>query len=155
MHAKDAGCSKSRWLDGLIGQFDPGDTAARYHRLRHDLSVKVLDAQPDASVVIVETGFLTCLSGLLASPADSRQPDPRAPMLLPKAKVVKLVIMGGAYPAGQEYNFANAPAETASVLSDLDHAERPTRPHGSSASTLAPGFNPGRRRREAPPSIPS
>jgi hypothetical protein len=112
--AHDATCNKSVWLDGLVAHFNPGNKAARYPDCV-TLYRSTLASQPDASVVIVETGFLTCLSGLLASPPDTISPLTGA--ALARSKVSKLVIMGGEYPSGQEYNLDNAPAQTAAVLS--------------------------------------
>lgn len=119
----DPGCSSSLWLAGLIAQFDPGDTAGNYPDCV-SLYRSILAKQRDASVVIVETGFMTCLSGLLASPPDTFSSLTGA--ALAKAKVRQLVVMGGAFPSGGEYNFTNAPTETASVLSTW------TVPHGFS-----------------------
>ncbi|KAF2086024.1 inosine/uridine-preferring nucleoside hydrolase [Saccharata proteae CBS 121410] len=64
---------------------------------------KTLAAQANGSVTIASIGFFENLSGLLNSPADNYSsltgPD------LVRAKVSELVVMGGAYPAGREYNF--------------------------------------------------
>ncbi|KAK0711710.1 inosine/uridine-preferring nucleoside hydrolase [Lasiosphaeris hirsuta] len=54
-------------------------------------------------VVVVSIGFLDNLSGLLNSTADEHSPL-SGPELI-AAKVSELVVMGGAYPAGYEYNF--------------------------------------------------
>lgn len=60
-----------------------------------DVYRKALAAQPDGSVTIVSVGFLHNLANLLASDQD-----------LIRAKVCRLVAVGGGYPVGNEYNFA-------------------------------------------------
>ncbi|KAJ7248512.1 inosine/uridine-preferring nucleoside hydrolase [Mycena rebaudengoi] len=59
-----------------------------------ELYRKELSKQPDKSVTIVSIGLFVILSGLLNSTADA-------------AKVAELVVMGGDYPSGHEYNFYN------------------------------------------------
>jgi inosine-uridine nucleoside N-ribohydrolase len=64
---------------------------------------KILSGQPDHSVTLVSVGYLTNLRNLLQS-----QPDSNSPMSgreLVRAKVVRLVCMGGEYPSGREWNF--------------------------------------------------
>jgi len=95
-------CNESTWLPSLVSHFDLGDTRAKYPDCV-TLYRKTLAAQPDRSVVIVATGFFTCLAQLLSTPADAD---------LVKAKVAKLVVMGGAYPSGVEFNLESAPAES-------------------------------------------
>jgi inosine-uridine nucleoside N-ribohydrolase len=64
---------------------------------------KTLAAQPDSSVVIVQTGFSTNLARLLGSPADAA--SPLAGTDLVKRKVRLLVVMGGRFVDSQlEYN---------------------------------------------------
>lgn len=63
-----------------------------------------LNAAADDSVTIVSVGFMVNLRELLESPADADSPF--AGIDLVKRKVKKLVVMGGAYPAGQEWNFS-------------------------------------------------
>jgi hypothetical protein len=99
-------CNDSSWLGGLISHFDLGDTRAKYP----DCAMvyrKTLAAQPDRSVVIVATGFLTCLAQVLSTPRDAA---------LVKAKVARLVVMGGAYPKGFEFNLDSDPADSAAVF---------------------------------------
>jgi pyrimidine-specific ribonucleoside hydrolase len=63
---------------------------------------KALSSQPDKSVVIVTTGFLTNLADLLQSPADKYSKlDGRE---LVRRKVKQLVCMGGRFPSGSEFN---------------------------------------------------
>lgn len=86
------------------------DTIAMYRRL--------LAAELDGAVTFVAIGFMYTLERLLTS-----GPDAHSPLLgrdLVRAKVGRLVVMGGAYPysdirlleplKGAEYNFYNAPA---------------------------------------------
>jgi hypothetical protein len=63
---------------------------------------RILAKQPDHSVVIITTGFLTNLSNLLQSPADkSSNLDGKQ---LVNQKVKKLVSMAGRFPQGREFN---------------------------------------------------
>ncbi len=63
---------------------------------------KTLAIQPDKSVTIVTTGFLTNLSNLLQSKPDKYSKlDGKA---LVKHKVKQLVCMAGRFPAGSEFN---------------------------------------------------
>ncbi|KAK3380440.1 inosine/uridine-preferring nucleoside hydrolase [Lasiosphaeria ovina] len=64
---------------------------------------KVLSEAPDQSVTIASIGFFENLSGLLNSSADiySALSGPE----LIAAKVSELVVMGGEYPSGYEFNF--------------------------------------------------
>ncbi|KAL4888903.1 inosine-uridine preferring nucleoside hydrolase-domain-containing protein [Aspergillus ambiguus] len=76
---------------------------------------KVLSQQQDQSVTIASIGFLDNLSNLLNSPADNYSPLSGADLVA--AKVVELVVMGGAYPSGEEFNFiAYNPAAAAHVV---------------------------------------
>jgi hypothetical protein len=75
----------------------------------------VLSNAEDNSIHIISIGFLTNLADLLRSDPDNysslRGPD------LVNAKVSKLVIMGGYYPLGWEFNFGGSdPQSTAYVL---------------------------------------
>jgi inosine-uridine nucleoside N-ribohydrolase len=69
---------------------------------------KLLAAQPDGSVTIVTTGFLTNLRNLLDSPPDAS--SPLGGEALVKQKVKQWVCMGGIFPGGKfpngggEYN---------------------------------------------------
>ncbi|KAH8899056.1 inosine/uridine-preferring nucleoside hydrolase [Thozetella sp. PMI_491] len=64
---------------------------------------KTLAAAPNSSVTIASIGFLDNLSALLNSSADSISPL-TGPELI-AAKVAELVVMGGEYPSGREWNF--------------------------------------------------
>jgi inosine-uridine nucleoside N-ribohydrolase len=79
---------------------------------------KVLAAQPPQSVSIASIGFLTNLSALLQSDSDGSSPlDGRS---LVAQAVARLVVMGGGYPNGQEYNynFYNDPTSAAYVVAN-------------------------------------
>ncbi|RAQ41627.1 inosine/uridine-preferring nucleoside hydrolase [Aspergillus flavus] len=80
-----------------------------------ELYRKLLSEAGDHSVTIASIGFLDNLSELLSSPGDTY--SSLSGHGLVKAKVKELVIMGGAYPCGYEYNFygSNASA-TAHVV---------------------------------------
>jgi hypothetical protein len=67
---------------------------------------RTLNAQPDGSVTIVSVGFLVNLEELLKSPADAD--SPLTGLDLVRKKVKQLVVMGGAYPSGHEWNFSGA-----------------------------------------------
>jgi inosine-uridine nucleoside N-ribohydrolase len=75
---------------------------------------KILASAASQSVSIASIGFLTNLSALLQSSADASSPlDGRS---LVAEAVAKLVVMGGGYPSGQEYNFYNDPPAAAYVV---------------------------------------
>jgi hypothetical protein len=101
---KSSDCTANDWNEQWVAKFDPaaGDTRTNYPDCRV-LYRKTLAGQPDHSVVIVETGFATCLMQLLDSAADPN--SPLAGTQLVKDKVKYLVVMGGDYPAGEEWNF--------------------------------------------------
>jgi hypothetical protein len=107
--------STSTWLAGLIAAFDSGDTRANYTDCVTQYRT-VLAAQPNSSVVIVETGFMTCLNGLLQSAADGISPLTGVQLI--KAKVTQLYVMGGDYPSSAgEFNFVNDKPDAAAVCS--------------------------------------
>jgi inosine-uridine nucleoside N-ribohydrolase len=93
---------KQHWTDTLIKNYP--------HRIKTNDEVpdaitiyrKVLASQPDTSVTIITTGFVTNLAGLLQS-----QPDKYSKLTglqLVKKKVKKLVCMAGRFPQGSEFN---------------------------------------------------
>jgi inosine-uridine nucleoside N-ribohydrolase len=63
---------------------------------------KVLSAQPNKSVTIVTTGFLTNLSALLQSSPDKHSKFNGKELVAQKVK--KLVCMAGRFPSGSEFN---------------------------------------------------
>jgi hypothetical protein len=110
----------------LVGTLKPNDDSLAWkdycnavaHEFPNDLqdSVRAPDAerlyrrvlrrQPDHSVTVVSIGFLTNLRNLLGTRQGRR---------LARDKIRRLVVMGGTYPAGSEYNFAQAPRAAATV----------------------------------------
>ncbi|KAI2619269.1 nucleoside hydrolase [Hypoxylon sp. NC1633] len=74
-----------------------------------------LSAAGDKSMTIISLGFLTNLAALINSPPDDIAPLD-GPALISK-KVKELVVMGGQYPSGWEFNFAGSdPDSTSRVL---------------------------------------
>jgi inosine-uridine nucleoside N-ribohydrolase len=65
---------------------------------------KILASRPDRSVSIVVVGFLTNISDLLKSGPDETSALNGVDLVA--AKVKELSVMGGRYPGGREYNFA-------------------------------------------------
>ncbi|PSN64754.1 nucleoside hydrolase [Corynespora cassiicola Philippines] len=85
-----------------------------------DLYRKTLSEAQDGSVTIASIGFFGSLSGLLNSTADAHSPLP-GPQLVER-KVRKLVVMGGGYPSGHEFNFwGDNPSYTAHVVNSWPH----------------------------------
>src|SRR4030095_4104121 len=90
------------WTDTLLSKYP--------HRIQRnsevpdavDLYRKVLAAQPNKTVTIVTTGFLTNLSALLQSTPD--QYSKLNGKELVKQKVKQLVCMAGRFPSGSEFN---------------------------------------------------
>ncbi|RWA04981.1 hypothetical protein EKO27_g10129, partial [Xylaria grammica] len=88
---------------------DAWDAVALYRRVLADAD--------DASVTIASIGFLENLSGLLNSTADEISPLNGRDLVA--AKVAELVVMGGEYPSGREWNFwGDNPVTTAHVVRD-------------------------------------
>jgi inosine-uridine nucleoside N-ribohydrolase len=97
------------WTDTLLARYphkiktnDEAWDAVKLYR-------KILAAQPDHSVTIVTVGFLTNLSNLLDSKADSYSSLSGSDLV--KKKVKSLVCMAGKFPSGFEFNvMKDAPA---------------------------------------------
>jgi inosine-uridine nucleoside N-ribohydrolase len=117
-------CNASSWLPTLIQHYAPTDTAANYPDCL-PVYRSTLAAQPDHSVTLISTGFLTCIARLLASPPDKLSPLTGADLI--KKKVTKLTVMGGAYPSGSEFNLDADPEDSATVFTTW------TTPHGCRA----------------------
>jgi hypothetical protein len=75
---------------------------------------QILAAQPAQSVTIASVGLLTNLSALLESSPDSSS-SLNGRDLVAQA-VFRLVVMGGGYPTGDEFNFYEDPASAAYVV---------------------------------------
>ncbi|KAK1985467.1 inosine/uridine-preferring nucleoside hydrolase [Colletotrichum cereale] len=74
-------------------------------------------AEAEEPVTIVSIGFFANLSGLLNSTADVYS-NLTGPALI-ASKVSELVVMGGGYPSGREFNFfGNNPLRTAHVINN-------------------------------------
>jgi inosine-uridine nucleoside N-ribohydrolase len=77
---------------------------------------RVLAKQPDYSVTVCAVGPLNNLAELLKSEPDKY--SKRNGRDLVARKVTRLVIMGGRYPEGKEWNFEQAPAAAAKVMAE-------------------------------------
>lgn len=64
---------------------------------------EILSQEADQSVTIVTVGFLTNIANLLKSPPDLYSPLSGKDLV--QKKVEKLVVMGGKFPEGEEFNF--------------------------------------------------
>jgi hypothetical protein len=77
---------------------------------------KALARQPDRSVVVCAVGPLNNLARLLDSKPDRFSTLTGADLV--KKKVKRLVVMGGRYPQGKEWNFEQDPKAAARVMAD-------------------------------------
>ncbi|MCW2875950.1 MAG: Inosine-uridine preferring nucleoside hydrolase 3 [Sphaerisporangium sp.] len=77
---------------------------------------KVLAQQPDHSVTIASVGFFTNLARLLDSGPDHFSKLAGRDLIAQKVK--RLVVMGGAYPSGREFNFFSDVPATKHVVND-------------------------------------
>jgi inosine-uridine nucleoside N-ribohydrolase len=100
---------RQHWTDTLVAKYS--------HKIKSNDDVpnatelyrKILSKQPDHSVTIVTVGFLTNLSNLLLSKADTFSPLDGKELV--KQKVKQLVCMAGRFPSGSEFNVnRDAPA---------------------------------------------
>ena len=80
-----------------------------------DLYRQVLSAADDNSVKIISIGFLTNLAALLNSTGDNSNATSGSDLV--SSKVKELIVMGGYYPSGWEFNFGGSdPASTKVVI---------------------------------------
>lgn len=93
---------RQHWTDTILAKYphairtnDEAENAVTLYR-------RILAKQPDHSVVIITTGFLTNLQNLLQSPADSLSNHTGRQLI--RLKVKKLVAMAGKFPQGKEFN---------------------------------------------------
>jgi inosine-uridine nucleoside N-ribohydrolase len=94
--------SSQHWADSLVAKYshsisstdDVGDAVTSYR--------KILSLQPDNSVTIVTTGFLTNLANLLKSDPDKYSTLRGRELVIKKVKC--LVSMAGKFPEGREFN---------------------------------------------------
>lgn len=94
--------STQHWADSIVARYphklrstEEAEDAVKLYR-------KILNRQPDKSVTIVTTGFLTNLSDLLKSPPDDIVPLDGKELISKKVKL--LVSMAGKFPRGREFN---------------------------------------------------
>lgn len=107
---------KSRYLQTVAEEFPRRLKSAADAPDATELYRRVLAGQPDGSVVFVTVGMLTNVRNLLDSPADAHAPwDGRE---LVRRKVKTWVCMGGAFPAGREYNLLKDAAASAHAISN-------------------------------------
>jgi hypothetical protein len=100
---KDAGGSYARAIgekfpSNVKTNADVPEATALYRR--------ILASQPDRSVTIVTVGFLVNLEDLLRSKPDRHSKLDGAALVARKVK--QLVVMGGAFPKGREFNLVEA-----------------------------------------------
>lgn len=115
-NCKSANCDTNSWIAEWVAKFDPiADDSRTNYQDCGALYRKTLAAQPNHSAVIVETGFATCLIQLLDSSADVYSPLTGTQLV--KDKVKYLVVMGGDYPTGEEWNFKMDPSDYAALFS--------------------------------------
>ncbi|KAI1780212.1 nucleoside hydrolase [Hypoxylon cercidicola] len=82
-----------------------------------ELYRSILSSAEDKSVTLISIGFLTNLAALLDSAPDGV--TPLAGSALVSAKVKELVVMGGRYPLGWEFNFGGQdPTSTSHVVNN-------------------------------------
>ena len=96
---------RQHWTDTILAKYphtlnsnDQAENAVTLYR-------RILAKEPDHSVVIITTGFLTNLKDLLESPADNISPETGKQLV--KQKVKRLVAMAGKFPQGHEFNIAS------------------------------------------------
>lgn len=113
--------SLGEYASKVAYQWRCDDCAVRWGHVDNDtwdpvaLYRKTLSEAEDGSVTIASIGFLNNLSGLLNSTGDSYS-ELSGPELVGR-KVAELVVMGGGYPGGHEFNFFGYdPAATAHVI---------------------------------------
>ena len=113
--------SPYHWADTIVARYPHTVRSARDAPDAVTVYRKILNEQPDTSVVVITVGYLTNISDLLAS-----HPDEISPLSgkdLVRKKVKKLITMGGIFPDGgrsfnifmdstaSEYTFRNWPGE--------------------------------------------
>jgi inosine-uridine nucleoside N-ribohydrolase len=110
-HNLPIGSPKTKGVSITASQHWPDSLVLKYpHKINSTADVpdavkiyrKILASQPDSSVTIVTVGFLTNLSNLLQSQADSIS-SMNGNELISK-KVKRLVAMAGTFPEGREFN---------------------------------------------------
>ena len=106
-----------------------------------ELYREILASAQNNSLHIISIGFLTNIAELLRSEAD--HVSPLSGLELVTAKVSKLIIMGGRYPSGWEYNFGGSdPDSTAYVLSQWPKTVAVTYSGGELGGSIYSGRRP-------------
>lgn len=107
---------KQHWTDSVISRYP--------HRIKNNegtpdalkLYRKILASQPDHSVTIITVGFLTNLSNLLESSADTYSALSGSELVM--RKVSNLVCMAGRFPTGREFNLDQDVPASRKVLAE-------------------------------------
>jgi inosine-uridine nucleoside N-ribohydrolase len=94
--------SNQHWADSIVALYLHSINATSEVPDAVEIYRKILSSQPDTSVTIVTVGFLTNISNLLKSGADSISPLTGKELVTQKVK--KLVSMAGKFPEGSEFN---------------------------------------------------
>jgi len=97
----DIPCSQ-HWTDSLVARFPHALDSTCHAQDAVVLYRRILARQPDSSVTIVTTGFLTNINNLLLSKADSISSYPGYDLVARKVKL--WVAMAGVFPKGKEFN---------------------------------------------------
>ena len=106
----------SRYNEQVARQFPNDLRSAKNAEEATALYRRLLKGQRNHSVVICVTGPLNNLAALLRSPGEAGNKLTGADLV--KKKVRLLVVMGGAFPRGVEFNFRSDAAATARVCLD-------------------------------------
>lgn len=104
------------WTDTLLANYPHTIKSNNDVMDAVELYRKILAHQPDNTVTIVTTGFLTNLSNLLQSKADKY--SSLSGKELVKQKVKRLVCMAGKFPSGKEFNVDRDAAASQNVFSN-------------------------------------
>src|ERR1700722_173604 len=97
-------CNGPGWLQGYVATYDTGDTRANYTDCVTGYRT-ILATAASSSIVVVNTGFATCLYQLMLSGADGISSLTGVQLI--QQKVMKLVACCGVNPTGVEWNFSN------------------------------------------------
>ena len=90
------------WTDTVLAKYPHAISTNAQAQDAVTLYRRILKNEPDHSVVIITTGFLTNLSNLLQSPADKTSKLTGQQLVTQKVK--KLISMAGRFPQGREFN---------------------------------------------------
>lgn len=86
-----------------------------------DLYRRLLNSQPDQSVSLVVVGWMSNIANLmLTGPNHNGDDIAKSGTQLLEAKVKQMVVMGGQYPSGSEFNFELDGPSAATVTRDLN-----------------------------------